>query len=120
MKHDSVNHRGHRPHEMTALIARYRVSGLGLKDFAREQGVPYGRLHYWLYQKSRSRPSHGLRQAPAAPVPFFQEVQLATGLPALSGWTAEISLPQGVVVRVGATAHPSWIGAVVAALPQPC
>ena len=120
MKHDSVNHRGQSPQEMTALIARYRVSGLGLKDFAQEQGIPYGRLHYWLYQKSRSRPSHGLRQAQASPVPVFHEVRLSPGLPGLSAWTAEISLPQGVVIRVGATVQPAWIGSVVAALPQPC
>jgi hypothetical protein len=34
------------------MIARYRASGLGLKAFALEEGLPPGRLHYWVYQKA--------------------------------------------------------------------
>ena len=120
MKDDSVNHRGYNPQELTALIARYRDSSLGLKNFAQEQGIPYGRLHYWLYQKSRSKPRQGSRRPPVPPSPVFREVTFATGLPAMPAWAAEISLPRGVVIRVGATAHPAWMGSVVAALPQPC
>jgi len=37
--------------EIANVIARYRASGLGLKTFALEEGLPPGRLHYWIYQK---------------------------------------------------------------------
>jgi hypothetical protein len=34
--------------EMNLVVAAYRQSGMGLERFARERGVPPGRLHYWV------------------------------------------------------------------------
>jgi hypothetical protein len=113
--------RNHEPvqssQEIAALIARYRASGLALKRFARERGLPPGRLHYWLYQKHRP-PSP--KRSGMASAPVFQEVKLAACAPLISSWAAEVSLPQGVAVRFSAAALPAWIGAVVQALQRPC
>src|ERR1017187_3016247 len=34
--------------QIATIIARYRASGLGLKAFALKEGLPPGRLHYWI------------------------------------------------------------------------
>ena len=102
---------------MTALLSRYRASGLGLERFAQEQGIPPGRLHYWVYQKSRNKSPKRSMQSPP---PVFREVKITAGLPALTHWAAEVSLPGGLALRLSASASPSWIGSVVAALQKPC
>jgi len=99
------------------LIGRYRASGLALKDFAREQGLPPGRLHYWLYQKHRpTAPTN----SEVAAGPLFQEIKLAGSAALVPGWAAEVSLPRGMTVRFSTAAQPGWIGAVVQALQRPC
>lgn len=102
---------------MNALISRCRASGLGLERFAREQGVPFGRLHYWLYQKGRSKEAQRRMQAE---IPVFQELKLASCLPAMNHWAAEISLPKGLAIRFSAAATPNWIASVMATLQAPC
>lgn len=121
MKHDSNGHPRTSSQEVRALIARYRASDLGLAQFAQEQGVPAGRLHYWLYQKHRSGgPSRSPQRAGSVSAPVFQEVKFAAGLPPAPGWAAEISLPSGLVLRFNPAAMPAWISAVVQSLQRPC
>ena len=105
------------PQEMRVLISRYRISGLGLKRFAREHGISPTRLHYWVYQKSRGKARKACR---AVRSPMFQEVKMAAGRPAMPSWAAEISLPTGVAIRFSAAAMPAWIVSVVQALQGPC
>ena len=107
--------------EIATLIARYRASGLGLKAFALEEGLPPGRLHYWIYQKSAG--ASGLRPAkptPAAVAPVFQEVKLPSKPEWGCSWATEIGLPGGIAVRFSASASAEWIGSVVQALQRPC
>jgi hypothetical protein len=121
MKHDSNGHVLSSSQEAAAILSRYRASGLGLTRFAREEGIPAGRLHYWLYQKHRAggrRPSAKGVERVSSPV--FQEVKFAGCLPPSSGWAVEISLPNGLVSRFNPATSPAWIGAVVRALQQPC
>jgi hypothetical protein len=103
------------PEEIAALVSRYRASGLGLRRFAQENGIAATRLHYWVYRRSRPRPTR-----PEAVRPVFQELKLAEGLPGLPNWAAEISLPEGLAVRFTAAAPPVWIGAVVQSLRRSC
>jgi len=91
---------------------------MGAVRFAREQGIPPARLHYWLYQKSRTR--HGKSLRSSVSTPGFQEVKVATMLPGCANWAAEVSLPHGVAVRFSQTAPAEWIGSVVQALQRPC
>ena len=104
-----------------ALIGRYRRSGLSLRDFARTEGLPPGRLHYWLYQKHRrSVAPDKPTGSNAAAAPAFQEMRLTNSLSLVTSWAAEVSLPAGLAVRFSATAAPGWVGAVVQALQRPC
>ena len=115
MKYDFNHHRIYTPEEISRWVARYRASGLGLHRFAQQHRIPAGRLHYWLYQKRRCKPTKCLPKAPV-----FQELKLATCLPPANGWAAEVSLPTGLAVRFGAAVTPAWIGSVVEALRRPC
>ena len=121
MKHDRNGRSEPSSQEATAILSRYRGSGLGLKRFAQEEGIPAGRLHYWLYQKHRAGGRR--RWSPAVEVvraPVFQEVKLSGCLASSTCWEAEINLPNGLVTRFHSAASPVWIGAVVRALQQPC
>lgn len=107
--------------EIAATISRYRASGLGLERFALEQGIPPGRLHYWLYQK---QPGEGARRrvhsAKPAGAPVFQEIKLTSAPPPVESWAAEVRLPTGMAVRFSPAASAQWIGSVVQALQRPC
>lgn len=101
-----------------ALIARYRASGLTLACFAREEGLPLGRLRYWVYVKGpRQALQDGARPVSA---PVFQEVKVGALFAGGGGWAAEVSLSEGMAVRFSGAAAPGWIGAVVQALQRPC
>jgi hypothetical protein len=104
--------------QISKVLARYRTSGLGVVQFAQEQGIPPGRLHYWIYQKGRARPRKPLRRLVSRPI--FQEVKVATMLPGVANWAVEVSLPHGIAIRFSPTATVEWIGAVVQALQRPC
>lgn len=106
------------PAEISQVLARYRRSGLGAVQFAQEQGIPPGRLHYWIYQKARTRPGQSL--GASAPKPVFQELDVATLLPVVDGWVVEVNLPGGLSVRFSQKATADWIGSVVQALRRPC
>ena len=117
--------RNHNPRqtseEITTVLSRYRASGLGLERFAREQGIPPGRLHYWLYQKQRDRSFRRLAQpAPKATAPLFQEIKLTGRTSLAESWAAEVNLPGGMVIRFSSAASALWIGAVVQTLQRPC
>ena len=107
--------------KIATVVARYRASGLGLKAFALEQGLPPGRLHYWIYQKPSG--ASGQRRAKstrAAGAPVFQEVKLPSGPEWSCSWATEVGLPGGIAIRFNARASAEWIGSVVQALQRPC
>ncbi len=118
MNNGKGHHRQFSPTEISKVLARYRQSGLGVLQFAREEGIPPGRLHYWIYQKGRSRPRQSLRASVSKPV--FQELNVRTMLPVVDGWVAEVNLPDGLVVRFSQKAPAEWIESVVQALRRPC
>ena len=106
------------PTEISKVLARYRRSGLGAGQFAQEHGIPPGRLHYWIYQKGRTKPRRPVEAS--ASKPAFQELNVATMLPVVEGWVAEVNLPGGLAVRFSQKATAEWIGSVVQALRGPC
>ena len=107
--------------DAAAVVARYRDSDLGLESFAREHGIPAGRLRYWIYGKNLSRSvrraSNGSKET--AP-PIFQEVRIGASERVSTSWAAEVSLPKGLTIRFDAVATPAWIGSVVKVLQQLC
>ncbi len=118
MNNGTGRHQQFSPAEISKALARYRRSGLGVVQFAQEQGIPPGRLHYWIYQKGRTRRSKPPRVSLSKPV--FQELKVATMLPAIDGWGAEVNLPGGLAVRFSQKATADWIGSVVQALRRSC
>jgi hypothetical protein len=114
---------GHRPEQhssedISKIVEHYRASGLGVVAFAKKQGIPPGRMHYWVYQKrGKSRPPTSSRRASQ---PIFQEVNVAAMVAGAGCWAAEVNLSSGVGVRFSAAATPQWIGSVVQALQRPC
>jgi hypothetical protein len=118
MNHGTGRPQQFSPAEISTVLARYHQSGLGVVQFAHEQGIPPGRLHYWIYQKGRTRRSEPQRVSLSKPV--FQELQVATMLPAVDSWIAEVNLPGGLAIRFSQKAAAEWIGSVVQALRRPC
>ena len=107
--------------EIATIIARYRASGLGLKTFALKEGLPPGRLHYWIYQKSAGASGRWpAKPTPAAVAPVFQEVKLPSRPEWGCSWATEIGLPGGIAARFSASASAKWIGSVVQALQRSC
>jgi hypothetical protein len=106
------------PHEISRVVARYRSSGLSVSQFAQQQGMSPGRLHYWVYQKDKRKPQRSLGWD--LPQPVFQEVKVSPVLPGVAHWSAEVGLPGGIAVRFNQAASAEWIGAVVQALRRPC
>jgi len=121
MKSDRNHLPNRTSNEIAVILSRYRSSGLGLERFAREQGIPPGRLHYWLYQKQLGNAS-SRRAKPAKPAvtPVFQEVKLTASHESVGSWAAEVSLPRGLAVRFSQRVPAEWIGSVVQALQRPC
>jgi hypothetical protein len=118
MKNANGRHEQFSLAEISKVLVRYRRSGLGVMQFAQEEGIPPGRLHYWIYQKGRTTPRQPVQASAAKPV--FQELKVATMLPALDSWAAEVKLPGGLAIRFRQTASAQWIGSVVQALREPC
>lgn len=108
---------GYSQEEISEVVARYRSGRVSLAEFARQERIPRGRLHYWIYGKGWREAGGGSRQPTSQLV--FQEVKLRAPLGGVPEWAAEVSLP-GVVVRFSGKAAPEWIGSVVQALQRPC
>jgi hypothetical protein len=117
MKNGNGRHEQYSPAEISKVLARYRRSGLGVMHFAQEEGIPPGRLHYWIYQKGRTTPRPSVQAS--VPKPLFQELKVAT-MPPLDSWVAEVNLPGELAVRFSQQATAEWIGSVVQALRRPC
>ena len=106
------------PTEISKVLTRYRRSGLGAVQFAQEHGIPPGRLHYWIYQKGRTKSRRPVQASASKPV--FQELNVGSRLPVVDGWVAEVNLPGGLAIRFSQKAAAEWIGSVVQALRRPC
>jgi hypothetical protein len=118
MNNGTDRHQQFSPTEISKVLAHYRRSGLGVLQFARAEGIPPGRLHYWIYQKGRTRRNEPRRVSVSKPL--FQELKVETMRPVVDGWVAEVNLPGGLAVRFSQKATAEWIGSVVKTLRQPC
>ena len=118
MNNGTGRHQQFSPTAISKVLARYRQSGLGVVQFARAESIPPGRLHYWIYQKGRTRRNEPRRVSLSKPL--FQELKVETMLPVVEGWVAEVNLPGGLAVRFSQKATAEWIGSIVQALRRPC
>jgi hypothetical protein len=74
--------------EWTGIIARYRQSGMGMKEFCEQEGLTLRTCEEGYRRVRRSETSQGR----------FVEVK-APSVPA-SPWAVEVELPNGVRLRV--------------------
>jgi transposase-like protein len=93
-------------------ISLYRSSQLPASQFAPQHGLNLGTLYRWLRQERQ----HSSADTEAS---GFQEVHLSSFLPTRA-WVAEITLPDGVVVRLSAAATPAWIKLLLQMLRPTC
>lgn len=104
--------------EREQWVRRYREGGLGLKRFAERYGLHASQLHYWIYGGRRPPAPSTAPSSPASLAPVFREVVLPR--PPSAEWSAQISWPDGLCLRVGRDADPAWIGALLEHLRRPC
>ena len=117
MRNDLVGGTSVGSRQISAVVARYRGSGESLELFARRNGIPRGRLHYWIYGRKQGKAD---TMRPAAAQPLFREVKLKASVPESNPWAAEVGLPGGFTVRFGASVPPAWLREVVQELRRAC
>ena len=74
--------------QWSEIIARYRQSGLGMKEFCTQEGLALRTFEEWYRRSRRSEPSKGQ---------FVEMKPLAAGT---GPWAVEVELPTGVRLRV--------------------
>lgn len=90
MPRDRRHRRRRTEAEWTEILRRFKGSGLGRREFCRREGLALSSFQRW-----RDR----ARRAPA-PGAFVELVPSPTPTPARSGWELELSLPNGVGLRL--------------------
>ncbi|MCU0703132.1 MAG: hypothetical protein MUF18_03980 [Fimbriiglobus sp.] len=95
-------------------VAAFESSGLSVREFCRRRGLPVKRFYTW--RKTLGlRPVAAPATAAARPVPGFVPVRVVAEA------TAEVALPNGLIVRLPVSADPAHAARLVAALRgQPC
>ena len=73
-------------------VERFQQSGQTQEAFVRQHGIKLSTLQYWLYRKPKEP---AINKAPAG----WREVRLPS-MVASGVWAAEMSLPNGVTVRL--------------------
>jgi hypothetical protein len=87
--------------ERAQWISQYHSSQLSARQFAQQHDLNEGTFQRWI-REERQR-SNSLNQTSG-----FEEVRLPLFGPA-GAWVAEVVLPGGIVVRLGATAPLAWM-----------
>src|SRR5258708_2204009 len=118
MNNRTRRHQHFSPAEISRVLTLYRRSGLGVAQFAQEHGIRPGRLHYWIYEKGRAKAGKPTQALVGKAV--FQELKVATMLPAFESWAADVRMPGGVAARFSQEAAAARIGWVVQALRRRC
>ena len=77
--------------ERERLLVEFRESGMSQRRFSASKGISVGTLQNWnRWEAKREQPGISL-----------QEITIGSGPEAASkGWDAEVSLPDGVVLRL--------------------
>ena len=101
--------------ERADWVSKYQSSGLGLREFASQHGLPAGRLHYWVYGRAASKRARSV-DSPIAPTRFQEMPWLPPVGPA---WAAEVALDSGVTLRLASSAPVEWTAFLIETLRRP-
>lgn len=106
-----------RARQMQRVLARWQGSGLTLREFGQQQGIPLSTLTWWR-QVFRRAGEEAVSGAAAANV-VFTEVPQPANVPRIPA-VLEIILPSGPVVRVPEGADRDTLQRVLQALQTTC
>jgi transposase-like protein len=98
--------------ERAQWVSQYHSSGLSTRQFAQQHELKDGTLQRWIREERQRSPS-------ASEAAGFQEVQVSS-YACTGAWAAEVVLPGGVLVRLGATASATWMRSLWASLQSSC
>ena len=107
-----------RAREMRRVLADWQGSGLTLREFGQQRGIPPSTLSWWR-QVFRRGGEEKMNRAPAANTVVFTEVPQPTKLPRTAS-VLEIVLRSGHMVRVPAGADTDTLQRVLQALQTTC
>lgn len=93
-------------------VSQYVSSQLPASKFAEQHGLKVGTLQRWIREERQ-------RGGSPSAAPGFAELSLSA-LGTNGAWAAEVVLPGGILVRLGATAEPSWMQSLLASLRPLC
>ena len=75
-------------HQWAEILRRFAASGLGSREFCRRGGVPLSSLQRWQRRLGSVRPAKFVEITSSAPASV-----------AATGWSFEVSLPNGASLR---------------------
>jgi transposase-like protein len=97
--------------ERAQWVSQYHSSGLSTRQFVQQHGLKDGTLQRWIREERQ--------RSPASEAAGFQEVQVSS-YAGTGAWAAEVVLPGGILVRLGATASATWMRSLWASLQSSC
>ncbi len=107
-----------RAREMRRVLARWQRSGLTLREFGQQRGIPASTLSWWR-QVFRRAGEEKMKRAPAVNAVVFTEVPPPAKLPRTAP-VLEIVLHSGHLLRVPAGADTDTLQRVLQALQTTC
>lgn len=86
------------------LVQKFLQSGLGLREFSRQQGIGYMSLYRWVRKEQG-----GIAPRPTCPREVdFTELKLPAGAERWD-WAVELTLPNGTVLRMTKDTPPALV-----------
>lgn len=98
--------------ERAQWVSQYHSSQLSARQFAQQNNLKEGTLQRWVREE-------GQRNGTSREATEFQEVR-CSAISSAGAWAAEVVLPGGVLVRLGATASATWMRSLWASLQSSC
>jgi hypothetical protein len=110
-----------RARQMRRVLARWQRSGLTLREFGQQRGIPLSTLTWWrqVFRRAGESVNAAAKSRPAGDGVVFTEVPRPTTIPATPA-VVEVVLRNGHVVRVPAGADADTLNQVFQALQSAC
>ena len=110
-----------RARQMRRVLARWECSGLSLREYGQQRGIPLSTLTWWrqVFRRAGEPIPTGSKSGPASDAVVFTEVPRPAQVPTSSP-VLEIVLPNGHVVRVPAGVDTDTLQRVLQMLQPAC
>ena len=110
-----------RARQMRRVLARWQRSGLTLREFGQQRGIPLSTLTWWrqVFRRASEPMSAAAKSGPAGEAVVFTEVPRPVSIPAIPA-VLEVVLRDGHVVRIPAGADADTLNQVFQALQSAC